>query len=135
MPKSTAPKTDKFCREQLGWITAVAEFHHKGGFTVDPFGFCDVIAFVPGQPGVTLIQSTASGHGKDRIKKIQDHCREDAEGILACGNRIEIWDWRRYVHPEKSTGEFEHPYRWYLTKKLIPKKVTSKKWLQKSTSK
>lgn len=60
---------------------------------VDFLGFADVLALESGRRGVLAIQATSGDHHADRVQKIVRLLT--AKRWLECGNRIEVWSWRK----------------------------------------
>ncbi len=59
----------------------------------DLFGFIDVVAIVPGQPGLTAVQATSAPNQAARLAKIS--ALPAARAWLGAGNRIEVHGWRK----------------------------------------
>ena len=104
-------KTLEACRK-LGWMPGIVErvgFGFRdgkmipGGTKHDLFGFAD-IAVITDDLGVLFIQATAGGNGAARVRKIIDTCGDESRRVIDAGNRIEVWDWRKYKRPTKAGG-------------------------------
>lgn len=79
--------------ESDGWTCGLVEQRIPHCFiTRDLFGFADIIAISPSR-GTMAIQATGGGNGPSRIAKIKAEPR--AAIWLACGNRIQVHDWRK----------------------------------------
>jgi hypothetical protein len=77
---------------QRGCIADVVERRLANTFTTkDLFGFLDVLAMEPGQPGILGVQTTTVANQATRIKKILDEPR--ALAWLGCGCRITVHGW------------------------------------------
>lgn len=115
-PVSTKKFTLERCRKN-GWLPADCERRlpffggkratKRRATTVDLFGFADVIALQPAVPGVLLIQCTSFGSRLARVKKILETTEYEARLALECGNRIEVWGWRRRLEGKRT--------RWRVT--------------------
>ena len=105
-------KTLEACRK-LGWMPGIVErvgFGFRdgkmipGGTKHDLFGFADIAVIINGECGVLFIQATAGGNGAARVRKIIDTCGDESRRVIDAGNRIEVWDWRKYKRPTKAGG-------------------------------
>ena len=104
-------KTLQACRK-FGWLAGVVErrIHARGpggvqlpnATTKDLFGFADVVAISDYQ-GTMFIQCTGGRNGKARIAKLLEERHAEVFRVLAAGNDVQVWDWRRYKHTA-STG-------------------------------
>lgn len=65
--------------------------------TKDLFGFIDVLAVVPGHPGVVGLQVTSDACLQRRIKKITTECDSAARKFLEAQNYIEVWGYKRVM--------------------------------------
>jgi len=79
--------------EADGWTCGLVESRIPHCFiTRDLFGFADILAMSPSR-GFVAVQATGGGNGPARIAKIKAEPR--AAIWLACGGRIQVWDWRK----------------------------------------
>lgn len=79
--------------EADGWTVGTVEQRIPHCFiTRDLFGFIDLIAISP-TCGTMAVQATGGGNGQARVKKILSIPK--AAIWLACGNRIQVHDWRK----------------------------------------
>jgi hypothetical protein len=78
----------------IGYTAAVVErFNQHAGVRQDLFGFVDVLAMRADKQGVLGIQATTASNASKRVGKILSLAA--ALVWLACGNRIEVWAWRK----------------------------------------
>lgn len=82
----------------LGFTTQVVEHYVQRpgrpfGFRRDLFGCIDIVALIPGTPGVLGVQTTSYGGRSARVKKILE--LPVPKLWLACGNRLEVQAWKK----------------------------------------
>lgn len=78
----------------LGYTVAITEhWNMYAKIRQDLFGFGDLLAFRPGQPGSVLVQTTSgTNHAARRTKILQN---EVARDWLKAGNWILLQSWRK----------------------------------------
>jgi hypothetical protein len=99
--KKTSP-TERTMRKlrDLGYLVSKAE--HWNQFarqTFDLFGFIDVAALGIDESGVLAVQATTTENQSKRVTKILG--LESAKRWLDCGNRIEVWGWKKSAKTKK----------------------------------
>lgn len=82
--------------EDLGWRAALVErWIPQARKSIDVFGFADYVVIDPEDSGTLYLQVTSGGNGSTRVTKILE-LGAVVKDVLKSGNRIEVWDWRKY---------------------------------------
>src|SRR4051812_18103258 len=90
---SPTARTLRHLRRQ-GHVAAVVErWNSFAGIRQDLFGWIDVVAVRPSDPGVIGIQCTTADHVAARVAKARDN--EALESWIAAGNRLVVHGWAR----------------------------------------
>lgn len=79
---------------KAGALAAVVEkYNPHAKVRQDLFGFCDVIAVEPGQPGVLLVQACMVGDQSKRLAKVRTEPR--VRPCLDAQNRVAVFAWAK----------------------------------------
>lgn len=96
----------------LGYTVAVVEHWNSfAGIRQDLFGWIDVVAVRPSDPGVLGIQCTTSDHAAARVAKARGN--EALKSWVAAGNRLVVHGWARRCK-RIADGKRSRRIRWEL---------------------
>jgi hypothetical protein len=100
-------------REQGAMVAVVERWNSFAKIRQDLFGFCDILAVVPGELGVTAIQACVVGDQSKRLAKIQSpKVREKARRWLEAQNKLVILGWGK-------KGKRGEPKVWTATERWL----------------